>query len=272
MRRRPNNRPTVIYWLVDARTGVPFYCGKTVLEPAQRLYAHRQEARTGARPVHAKVRECGEHVRMDRVDTVPVGGNWVDREKFWIRVLRAVNTNCCNVADGGAGTPGRIVSTESREKMSAWQRGRKLTPEHRAKIREFMTGRTWPAERVERMRAKMKGRRLSPEHCAKISENNRGRPNKLKGVPRSTEIKAKISAANKGRIITAEHRAKISAASKLQCIAKGGRVMSAEAMAKAAATRTGQKRTPEQRARMSAAHKGKNWSQARRDAYLAKYQ
>jgi hypothetical protein len=200
MRRRRDTRPTVIYWLTDTRTGVPFYCGKTVLLPERRLLAHRYDAKNGTTRVNVRVRECGEHIRVDTMEVVPTGADWGAREKWWISTLRIINPNCCNTVDGGAGVPGRIPSEETREKMSAWQRGRKLTSEHREKIRQIMLGKTWPTERIERMRANKRGISPSPEARAKISAANRGRPSKYKGVPRTDEVKAKISAATTGKL------------------------------------------------------------------------
>jgi hypothetical protein len=140
MAHRPHTRPTSIYWLVDTRTNVPFYCGKTVLPLQKRLICHLYEAAQGTRRVHAKVRECGGHLRIHLMETVPTDGDWGAREKRWIFLLRETNPEACNTANGGAGAPGRIVSEETRAKMSAWQIGRKLSNEHRAKISAFLTG------------------------------------------------------------------------------------------------------------------------------------
>lgn len=40
---------------------------------------------------------------------------------------------------------------------------------------------------------------------------------KLRGIPRSAEVRAKISKAQKGRVFTEEHRKKLSEAAKLRC-------------------------------------------------------
>lgn len=56
-------------------------------------------------------------------------------------------------------------------------------------------------------------RKLSDEHRKKISEALTGKKRpELLGVPRTDEVKRKISDAQKGRVFTDEHRKKISAA------------------------------------------------------------
>src|SRR5437764_584158 len=108
MRRRKDDRPTLIYWLVDTRTNTPFYCGKTVLPLHQRFAQHKYEAANGDRAVHVKVRECGDHIQIHLMETVPISGDWSAREKRWIWLLRQQYPDACNTNDGGAGCPGRI--------------------------------------------------------------------------------------------------------------------------------------------------------------------
>lgn len=65
----------------------------------------------------------------------------------------------------------------------------------------------------------MKGRKFTPEHKARLSAANKGQINPHRGIPRSAETKEKIAAANKGKPNpykgvprTPETRARISAA------------------------------------------------------------
>lgn len=274
--RRPNTRSTSIYWLVDTRTNRPFYCGKTVLPLSTRLTQHKYEAAHGNRKVHAKVRECGDHVRIHLMETVPPGEDWGEREKRWIYLLRQTQFETYNSANGGAGVPGRITSDETKARLSALFKGKFThTVETRAKLSAIGMGRKRSRESVEKGRAKMLGRKLTPEQHAALRERNK----MLFAGPRGDELRAIISRRRKGIPVSEETRAKLSAAhrgrkhtdatkEKLR-IANTGRKMSAEAIAKSATARTGQKRTPEQRARMSATHKGKKWTQAQRDAIPA---
>lgn len=197
MPRQKSIRPTFIYWLVDMRpetiasgyaSGYPFYCGKTVKRPVARLWSHFGHARREPlRPVCARLNRCGERfVRMIVVETVPHFGDWNERERHWIRLLRFSFPDNANLSDGGDGSPGLILSaerrasisafqkgkttdTETRAKMSAVQKGRKLTDEHREKLKEaWKTRRTRPSEHL--------GRKLTAEHRAKISASKMGKP------------------------------------------------------------------------------------------------
>lgn len=272
--RRPNTRPTLIYWLIDTRTNQPFYCGKTVNSAHQRFLNHKSEAVKGTRKVHARVRECGEHFRIQVMETVSPDRDWSDREKQWIRLLRSLFPDNCNTADGGAGAPGRVLSEKTKAKLSARFKGKPMhSDETKAKLAAIGTGRKYSAETIEKRRKKMKGRKLTPEQRAAISARSKARfagpdgarlreeiSRRRKGVKASEETRAKLSAAKRGRKLTPEQCAAISAR-------HTGRKMSAEAVAKSVAARIGAKRTPEQRAKMSAAHKGKKWSQAQRDSW-----
>jgi hypothetical protein len=278
-------RSTNIYWLIDVRPetiasgwpiGKPFYCGKTVNSAHQRRLDHKYEAAKGTRKIHARVRECGENFRIQVMEIVPPGVDWSAREKHWIYLLRGSFPDNCNSADGGAGAPGRIVTEETRAKISAASKRQRHTPEAKAKITAFLTGRKWKPESIEKMRNSLRGRKLSPEQCAAISARNKARfagpdgdrlregiGRRRRGVKASKETREKQSAAKRGRKLTPEQCAAISARNT-------GRKMSAEAVAKSAAARTGAKRTPEQCARMSAAHKGKKWTEAQRKAAIGK--
>jgi hypothetical protein len=118
MPRKPNTRPTNIYWLYDMRSetiavfgprGQPFYCGKTVYAPERRFCNHRHEvSKHPNRPISRRIVECGPYVRVSTIEIVPVGDNWVDREQWWIRALRLVNPLCVNVSAGGQGVPGMV--------------------------------------------------------------------------------------------------------------------------------------------------------------------
>lgn len=177
MARKKNTRATSIYWLVDSRTGTPFYCGKTVLTPAHRFASHKRESANGGdRPLHHKIRECGEHVTLHIMETVPASGNWAERERRWILLLRHTNPNACNLSDGGDGAPGLIISPETRAKLSASLKGKIRTPEHCANLSASKKGKK-RKPRTDETRAKLSAiaKNRSPETRAKYSESNRNR-------------------------------------------------------------------------------------------------
>lgn len=230
MPRRPNTRPTAIYWLVDVRpatlatwpNGLPFYCGKTVASLSRRFSAHRREARNGAaRPLHDRLRLCGDYVRTLLVELVPVGADWCAREQHWIAILRASFPGCVNVANGGAGPAGFVHSETTRARFS--ELGRAMSAETRAKIGAAHRGRKQTAEWKANRAAAQLGKRRSPEQRATMKAAQQNRP------PVSDETRAKLSATSRGR------------------------KQSAEQIEKSAAARRGQKYSPETLDRMRVA-------------------
>mgnify|MGYP003647945207 FL=1 len=87
-----------------------------------------------------------------------------------------------NMTDGGDGTKGKIVSEETKAKMSAAKKGRKFSDEHKAKLSAANTGKI-----------------MSKEARAKISAAQKGNKSHL-GNKHSAVTRAKISAAQKGRL------------------------------------------------------------------------
>lgn len=244
MPRRPNTRPTNIYWLFDIRTGVPFYCGKTVHSVTERLSDHRYTAaKFPNRPVSRALLDCGDNVGVELKEIVSIGVDWVERERHWIAELRILNPDCVNVSNGGDGPAGMIHSADTRAKIRAAQLGRKMPAGHGEKIAAKTRGQKRSAETVARMSVARKGEVRTPEQRAKIRAALTGR----KAAP---GVGAKISAANMGRTISAEHRAAISRAQK-------GKQHSAEARAKMSAAALGRKRSPEAIEKSAAAHRGK---------------
>jgi hypothetical protein len=168
MPRKPNTKPTTIYWLVDVRpetlttrpNGLPFYCGKTIQAPHERLKRHKNAAeRFPGRAISQRLAACANHVRIHVVEIVSTSDDWSDKEKRWIELLRATFPGVVNTTNGGQGAPGLIHSVGTRKAISAKLLGRKHN-----------------AARVANISAAVKGCKMpprSPEHCAKIAANKR---------------------------------------------------------------------------------------------------
>lgn len=186
--------PTNIYWLVDTRTGVPFYCGKTITSPQRRLVCHFGEAtRAPNRPVLRRIVEIGENsVRIDVIEIVPYDGDWEDREKYWISTLRLINPNCANVSSGGAGAPGLILSDATRNKMSKARQGRTVSIETRSKIRAATGKRMKCPKQRAHLSVALKSRVFSPETLLKMSAGQKARFAKNPLI-HSPETRAKMS-------------------------------------------------------------------------------
>ena len=244
MPRRSNPLPTSIYWLFDDRTGIPFYCGKTVHSVNDRLSDHLYTAtKFPRRPVSRALAECREHVRIEIKEVVPVGGGWAVRERFWIAKLRLLNPACVNVSNGGDGPAGMVHSAETRERLRVAQTGRKMPADHGEKIAAKTRGVPRSLETRARMGVARRGEVRTPEQREKIRIA-------LTGRKRSAEAIAKTAAANRGRTITAEHKAAISRARK-------GKALSAEHCRKIGDIHRGRKRSPEAVAKSAVAHRGK---------------
>lgn len=277
MPRRPNTLPTSIYWLYDMRvetvalgypTGFPFYCGKTVHGVGERLSDHRYTAtKFPKRKLSRMLVTCGEFVRTEVKEIVPVEGKWADRERSWIRTLRHINSNCCNVSNGGDGPAGMIHSAETREKLRIISTGRKMPPGHGEKIAQKTRGQKRTPETRARMGAAQSGKTITQEYRDKISATLTGYKHapgfgeevsrRNTGYKHTDEALEKISAAHRGRVASPETRAKQSAA-------KIGKKRSPEAVEKSAAAHRGKITSPETRAKQSAAQKGRPVSEEQR--------
>lgn len=206
--RRKNTKSTCIYWLVDTRTGTPFYCGKTVY-PTERLNGHLRDAKFYPdRPVAKYLNDCGEHIRLDVMETVAPDGDWCAAEKRWIEVLRnRFPMHATNVTNGGSGVPGYIFTDADRRKISAGNKGKTRSAETRAKISAGNIGKPKSAEHRVNMRNR-------PLHW-QGKKHSDATIQKMKTTPRNhtAEGRARMSAANK-KPKSPEHRAALSLARK----------------------------------------------------------
>jgi hypothetical protein len=108
-----------------------------------------------------------------------------------------------NFTEGGEGTSGRVLSEETKRKMSISQKGRSVSAERRAKISNTLKGRKLSKTHKK---AKQYGRR-GEDHpmFGKVKEEN-----PLYGVPRPEEVKSRIAKTLAGHEVTQETRDKIS--------------------------------------------------------------
>lgn len=174
-----------------------------------------------------------------------------DAEIFWIAIGRAAGT-LTNVTDGGEGLRGYVHTDEHRQKQSKTMKGRKCSPETRArmsvaaknrskdhleKIARALTGKTateetkarlrdsarrrgncMSAEAIERLRQRVTGRRLSEETKEKIGAASRARADQLRlnmklNHPMRTEAaKEKMRIYGRQRVFTEATRVKMRAA------------------------------------------------------------
>lgn len=129
------------------------------------------------------------------------------------------------------GRKGKIVSKETRAKLSAAGMGRFVSEETRAKRSILLKGKTRTEESRAKMRAAQKGKKHTEETRAKMRAAQKGRKH-------TEEAKAKVSVANKGRKFSNETKAKMSSAKK-------GTKRTPEAIAKMLITRAKNKERKE---------------------------
>lgn len=121
----------------------------------------------------------------------------------WIASLNCKSPNGYNSTEGGAGTIGRIVSQETRKKLSDIHKGTKLSADTRRKIsiaamgnKNFL-GHKLSDEHRQKLSASRKGKPLTKEHRQKLSAAHKGKTAWNKGKTTPPEVRAKLSAARK---------------------------------------------------------------------------
>lgn len=194
-----------IYSLTDPRDGRIRYVGKAN-NIKRRLCCHIHESLHSQKRNHRLnwIRSLVEIGQMPHLCILESGeGDWQEAEKRWIKTFRDAGYELVNATDGGEGVEGRVISEETRARLSAGVRSSRRVP-----------------GAMDRLNAAAQ----SPEARAKRSASQKlawQDPGKkarwraaLKGHPVSAETRAKIRVAAKARCQSPEVRAKMSAAAK----------------------------------------------------------
>lgn len=170
----------------------------------QHVYNAAKKSGKGCRHFWNAIRKYGKdafsHEVLEKCGTVELANR---AEEKWIAFFDTkIPARGFNLTPGGSHTPhpvaspwdrpgfrekvsgsliGRTLGAETRAKIGAAHLGRKLSPEHVAKV---TGGRPCTAETKEKLRLLMVGRTLTIEQKAKVGEANRART-----VSRETRIK-----------------------------------------------------------------------------------
>ena len=171
-----------IYGLCDPVTHELRYVGKTIAKPKDRLSGHiasaKREKNHRAAWINAVV-ATGSKPEMVIFDQVV--GDGCAAEITMIGIAKALGCRLVNATRGGEGTLGRIVSAETRAKVSRalkgiskpWGGGYVMTEDHRSGVRAYMSGRVVSAETRRKVGAFHKGKPWSAArraaHLAKKS-------------------------------------------------------------------------------------------------------
>jgi len=270
----------IIYVVTNTANGKQ-YVGQTRMTIQDRWRAHRSQGlKWSGRPgtcrlFHSAIHECGPDVfTIKQLRSLPT--NTPQREVD-LAETRAI-TSAGTLAPAGynltikARGPGPHTP-EARAKISAANKGKRLSPEHcqkirasklgkprsaktRAKVSATLKGRKLSAQTRARLSAALKGRKHSPEHRENLAKAIRlrckGKPSPTRGVPLSLQHREKVRAGMTA--FYARQRAQTRSSRSPETIAK------LRAVAKALWS------SPEHRKRMSEAHRGKPWTVAQRRA------
>jgi len=148
--------------------------------------------------------DCGGKIPKDRRFILKIFENCSENQAFeleraLIKIFGRIDigTGCLrNLTDGGTGSSGKIITEESRKRMSIGQsrrteypKGLPVSEERRQAQREKMTGKP----------AWNKGKSWSKETRQKLSDSHMGKTSPRKGVTLSVETKRKISESLKKR-------------------------------------------------------------------------
>ena len=178
----------VIYGLVDPRDGALRYVGKTT-NLRIRLNGHMCGPGQTYRERWVRLlRGSGLRPSVVVLENDVAATELASIERWWILLCRLAGCHMVNVTDGGEGTIGRRNSSEARQKMSAAQKGRPKTIEHRTALRAAHS----TPELIERARATMSRLVATPEYRASLSRA-------MMGHVVTPETRAKISATLKAR-------------------------------------------------------------------------
>jgi hypothetical protein len=224
------------HWRMDREEC--FYVGK-----GKGRRAYNMKHRTAFhKAIQGKVLRIGSAIEVRIVASGLSETEAFSLERERIAMWRSDGVDLANMTDGGEGRAGIIVSLETREKLRKAHLGKPKSAEHCRHVSESKKGKA----------PYRPGYVVSEATRQKMREKSLGQPSSVKGIPRSAEVRAKISAAHKGK------------PSPMRGIPR-----SAETCRKISAANMGRKMTAEQIAAMSARSKGKPWSDKRRAAHEA---
>lgn len=172
----------VIYALVD-EIGVPRYVGQTNKRLATRLSQHFSLARNGPwnRPLDAWLRACPTATIIP-LEVNP--GNSNERERHWIKQMRAGGIDLLNITPGGNGE-GHRRSADVVEKTASKRRGRPISDEHRSKLSVAHTGVPLSAAHKAAIGRGTASVPRTPEWNRNISEAKRGDRNPMSAKNRA---------------------------------------------------------------------------------------
>ena len=97
-----------------------------------------------------------------------------DRENYWLKTLKPfdknIGFNTCKTAGEIPSQKGRLVSDETRAKMSRAAQNRGMQPEAIEAMRRANAGKKHTPEHIEKVAAVHRGKKIKPEQLEKMTE------------------------------------------------------------------------------------------------------
>lgn len=246
----------VLYRVVHRESGKDYVGISTAYE--QRWQHHKADAARGGKTSCPKFHRALRKYGPDAFDwKVLAWTSCFSGAAVLEQLAIALGMGALNLTKGGEGSIGKVLSAESRAKISAAGKGRipknkgvPCSEQTKAKLRVSSAGRTHNRGRIHTLEAK-----------ANIQAAARRR----QGVLRTEDEKKKISAGMQGHVVSDETKQKIGKAHRGKHVSLESRIkmsashtgvkMSTEHVARRSAAQTGLKRSAETKAKISAGHK-----------------
>jgi hypothetical protein len=134
-----DTRPVFIYLLRDPVTSEVRYVGKSI-NPEKRFTVHvcRNSADSYRTRWLNKLKRDGLIPVLEVIERIEPGGDWQERERYWISFYLAAGCPLTNTTSGGDGAPDIPEEIEMlrRSKVSMARRGMQFTDKHRDALRE----------------------------------------------------------------------------------------------------------------------------------------
>lgn len=181
----------------------------------QRLSEHIHRAKRGyTRYSSTWIRSLLNKGLRPIIEEIDCGfGDWGECEREWIAFYKSAGARLTNLTDGGEGAPGYVPTPETRARIAAAGRGRKMSDETKAKLVAATKGVKRTPEARERMRQAQRNKVYTPtpETRAKMSAARKGLKNGL-GYKHTDEARERMSALRKGKLMPESHRQALSRA------------------------------------------------------------
>lgn len=126
----------------------------------------------------------------------------VEREKYYINKIGRRNLKLgplVNLTDGGEYFQGIVYTDEIRKRMSDAAKGRIMSAETKKKISIFNKGKVLTQSDKDKKSKSQMGHNVSTETRRKLSDFRTGKTPYNKGIPMSEEQKLKLSSVKKGK-------------------------------------------------------------------------